>query len=98
MVIIQADANSFVSTPDLVEDERVAQEWAEVVVEVGTARLDTRVDEVPDTCVECGQVIEWVHDFALWAVGGDPWSRSAVRCEPALDLMHNAGTLPEGER
>ena len=95
MVIIQADAHSFVSNPDTIEDERVAQEWAEVVVEVGTARLDTLVDEGPDTCVDCGQVIVWVHDFALWAVGGDPWSRSAVRCEPALDLMHNAGSLPE---
>ena len=40
MVIIQAFADTFVSTPDLVEDERVAQEWAEVVVEVGTARAD----------------------------------------------------------
>ena len=96
MQIIQADADSFVSTPDPVEDERVAQEWAEVVVEVGTARADA--EEMPDTCVDCGQAIVWVHDFALWAVGGDPWSRSAVRCEPALDLMHNAGTLPEGER
>ena len=98
MQIIQAYADAFVSTPDLVEDERDAREWAEVVVEVGTARLDSPVDEGPDTCVDCGQVIVWVHDFALWAVGGDPWSRSAVRCEPALDLMHNAGSLPEGER
>ena len=96
MQIIQADADSFVSTPDLVEDERAAREWADLVVEVGTSRADA--EEMPDTCVECGQVIVWVHDFALWAVGGDPWSRSAVRCEPALDLMHNAGTLPEGER
>ena len=38
MVIIQADANSFVSNPDPVEYERVAWEWAAVVVEVGTAR------------------------------------------------------------
>ena len=92
MVIIQANADTFVSTPDLVEDERDAQEWAAVVVEVGTAQADA---EDPDTCMDCGQVIVWVHDFALWAVGGDPWSRSAVRCEPALDLMHNAGSLPE---
>ena len=38
MVIIQADADTFVSTPDPVEDERAAREWAAVVVEVGTAR------------------------------------------------------------
>ena len=38
MVIIQADANSFVSNPDTIEDERAAKEWAAVVVEVGTAR------------------------------------------------------------
>ena len=96
MVIIQADANSFVSNPDPVEDERDAKEWAAVVVEVGTARAVA--EEMPDTCVHCGKVIEWVPEFALWAVGGDPWSRAAVRWEPALDLMHNAGTLPEGER
>ena len=38
MVIIQVDADSFVSTPDTIEDERDAKEWAAVVVEVGTAR------------------------------------------------------------
>ena len=38
MVIIQADADTFVSTPDTIEDERDAKEWAAVVVEVGTAR------------------------------------------------------------
>ena len=38
MQIIQADADTFVSTPDLVEDERDARQWADVVVEVGTAR------------------------------------------------------------
>ena len=40
MVIIQAYADTFVSTPDLVEDERAAREWADLVVEVGTARAD----------------------------------------------------------
>ena len=72
MVIIQADANSFVSNPDPVEYERVACEWAAVVVEVGTARAVA--EEMPDTCVHCGKVIEWVPEFALWAVGGDVWS------------------------
>ena len=38
MQIIQAYADTFVSTPDLVEVERAAREWAAVVVEVGTAR------------------------------------------------------------
>ena len=76
MQIIQADADTFVSTPDPVEDERAAREWADVVVEVGTARADA--EEGPDTCVHCGKVIEWVPEFALWAVGGDVWSLS--RC------------------
>ena len=38
MQIIQADADTFTSNPDPVEDERAAREWAAVVVEVGTAR------------------------------------------------------------
>lgn len=41
-----------------------------------------------DSCVECGQVIVWVHEFALWAVGGDAWSGSGVRCAGSLDVMH----------
>ena len=81
MVIIQADANSFVSNPDPIEDERVAREWAAVVVEVGRTVMT-------DVCVECGQVIVWVHEFALWAVGGDAHSGSGVRCAGALDEMH----------
>ena len=76
MQIIQADADTFVSNPDPVEDERAAREWADVVVEVGTARAVA--EEMPDTCVHCGKVIEWVPEFALWAVGGDVWSQS--RC------------------
>ena len=40
MQIIQAYADTFVSAPDPVEDERAAREWAAVVVEVGTARAD----------------------------------------------------------
>ena len=38
MVIIQAYADTFVTDPDPVEYARTAREWADVVVEVGTAR------------------------------------------------------------
>ena len=95
MVIIQAYADTFESTPDLVEDERDAREWAAVVVEVGTARLDTPAPVVEglDICGECGQVIVWVHEFALWAVGGDAWTGSGVRCSGSLDLMHTPGSV-----
>ena len=40
MEIIQAHADRFTSNPDPVEYERDAREWADVVVEVGTARLN----------------------------------------------------------
>ena len=85
------------------EDARAyaANEWAELVREIGTARLDAQDAAdgrgprvvgggtvMTDICVECGQVIVWVHEFALWAVGGDAHSGSGVRCAGALEEMH----------
>lgn len=101
MDTIQAYADTFKSAPDPVEDERAAREWAAVVVEVGTARLDNPapapVVEGPDICMDCGQVIVWVHEFALWAVGGDAWSGSGVRCAGSLDVMHAPAPGPRVE-
>jgi hypothetical protein len=94
MVIIQAYADWFVSNPDPIEYAGDAQEWAAVVVDVGSARLDTAAVEGPDICGECGQVIVWVDEFALWAVDGDAWSRSGVRCAGSFDLMHTPGPGP----